>query len=38
MADLDALQVGDPFHQHGLAIDELLPWKVLQGREGLDRI
>lgn len=37
-ADLDALRDGDPFWQHGLANYELLPWKVLQGREGLDRI
>jgi len=38
LADLDALQAGDPFHQQGLANYELLPWKVMQGKEGLDRI
>ncbi|MBK9796515.1 MAG: hypothetical protein IPP58_08440 [Holophagaceae bacterium] len=38
LADLDALMAGDPFHQQGLANYELLPWKVLQGKEGLDRI
>jgi len=38
LADLDALMAGDPFHQHGLANYELLPWKVMQGKEGLDRI
>jgi uncharacterized protein YciI len=38
LADLDALRDGDPFYQHGLANYELLPWKVMQGKEGLDRI
>jgi uncharacterized protein YciI len=38
LPELDALMAGDPFHQHGLANYELLPWKVLQGREGLDKI
>ncbi len=38
LKDLDALMAGDPFHQHGLANYELLPWKVMQGREGFDRI
>ncbi|WP_291271016.1 YciI family protein [Geothrix sp.] len=38
LADLDALRDGDPFHQHGLANYELLPWKVMQGKEGFDRI
>jgi len=38
LADLDAIMAGDPFHQQGLANYELLPWKVLQGKEGLDRI
>jgi uncharacterized protein YciI len=38
LADLDALRDGDPFYQRGLANYELLPWKVMQGKEGLDRI
>ena len=38
LADLDALMAGDPFHQHGLANYELLPWKVMQGKEGLDKM
>ncbi len=38
LAELDALRDGDPFYQHGLANYELLPWKVMQGKEGLDRI
>ena len=38
LAELDALMAGDPFHQHGLANYELLPWKVMHGKEGLDRI
>lgn len=38
LADLDALRDGDPFFQHGLANYELLPWNVMQGKEGLDRI
>jgi uncharacterized protein YciI len=38
LQDLDALMAGDPFHQHGLANYELLPWKVMQGKEGLDKI
>jgi uncharacterized protein YciI len=38
LAELDALRDGDPFHQQGLANYELLPWKVMQGKEGLDRI
>ncbi|HJW08269.1 MAG TPA: YciI family protein [Holophagaceae bacterium] len=38
LADLDALRDNDPFFQHGLANYELLPWNVMQGREGLDRI
>ena len=38
LADLDTLRDGDPFYQHGLANYELLPWKVMQGKEGLDRI
>lgn len=38
LADLDRLRDGDPFHQHGLANYELLPWKVMHGREGLDAI
>jgi uncharacterized protein YciI len=38
LAELDALMAGDPFHQQGLANYELLPWKVMQGREGLDKI
>ena len=38
VADLDALRDGDPFCKAGLANYELLPWKVLQGKEGLDRI
>ncbi|MBI1753140.1 MAG: hypothetical protein HY014_13600 [Acidobacteria bacterium] len=38
LADLDALRDGDPFYQHGLANYELLPWKVMQGKTGLDAI
>lgn len=38
LAALDALRDGDPFYQHGLANYELLPWKVMHGREALDRI
>ncbi|WLT30318.1 YciI family protein [Geothrix sp. PMB-07] len=38
LADLDALRDGDPFYQHGLANYELLPWKVMQGKDGLDAI
>jgi uncharacterized protein YciI len=38
LPELDALRDGDPYHQHGLANYELLPWKVMHGKEGLDRI
>jgi len=38
LADLDALRDGDPFYQHGLANYELLPWKVMQGKDGLDKL
>jgi uncharacterized protein YciI len=38
LADLDALRDGDPFYKHGLANYELLPWNVMQGKDGLDRI
>jgi len=38
LADLDALRDGDPFHKAGLANYELLPWKVMAGREAFDRI
>jgi len=38
LAELDALRDGDPFHQHGLANYVLLPWMVLLGGDGLDRI
>jgi uncharacterized protein YciI len=38
LPELDAIMAGDPFHQHGLANYELLPWKVMQGKEGLDKI
>ncbi|HLP31492.1 MAG: hypothetical protein H6P99_389 [Holophagaceae bacterium] len=38
LADLDTLRDNDPFCQHGLANYELLPWNVMQGKEGLDRI
>jgi uncharacterized protein YciI len=38
LADLDALRDGDPFHQYGLANYELLPWKVMHGKEGLDKL
>ena len=38
LVELDALRDGDPFCQHGLANSELLPWTVMQGKEGLDRI
>ena len=38
LAQLDALRDGDPFYQHGLANYELLPWKVMQGKDGLDRL
>jgi len=38
LADLDVLRDGDPFHQHGLANYELLPWKVMQGKDALDHI
>jgi uncharacterized protein YciI len=38
LTDLEALKAGDPFHQHGLANYELIPWKVMQGRDGLDRM
>lgn len=38
LQELDTLMAGDPFHQYGLANYELLPWKVMQGREGLDKI
>jgi len=38
LAELDALRDGDPFYQHGLANYELLPWKVMTGREGLDSL
>ncbi|WP_306591724.1 YciI family protein [Geothrix sp. 21YS21S-4] len=38
LADLDALRNGDPFYQQGLANYDLLPWNVMQGKEGLDRI
>ena len=38
LAELDAIRDGDPFCQQGLANYELLPWKVMQGREGLDRL
>jgi len=38
LADLDKLRDGDPFHQHGLANYELLPWKVMQGKDGFDKM
>jgi uncharacterized protein YciI len=38
LSELDALRDGDPFYQHGLANYELLPWKVMHGREALDLI
>jgi len=38
LAELDAIRDGDPFCQQGLANYELLPWKVMLGREGLDRL
>jgi uncharacterized protein YciI len=38
LPELDAIMAGDPFHQHGLANYELLPWKVMQGKEGFDKI
>ena len=38
LADLDALRDGDPFHQHGLANYELIPWKVMQGREDFNQL
>lgn len=38
LADLDALRDGDPFHKAGLANYELLPWKVLAGKDALDKI
>ena len=38
LAELDAIRDGDPFCQQGLANYDLLPWKVMQGREGLDRL
>lgn len=38
LAELDALRDGDPFYQHGLANYELLPWKVMHGKEGFDQL
>ena len=38
LADLDKLRDGDPFHQAGLANYELLPWKVMQGKDGFDKM
>ena len=38
LADLDAIRDGDPFCQHGLANYELLPWKVMQGKDGFDKM
>lgn len=38
LADLDALQAGDPFFKAGLANYEHLVWKVGTGKEDLDRI
>ena len=38
LAELDAIRDGDPFCQQGLANYERLPWTVMQGREGLDRL
>jgi uncharacterized protein YciI len=38
LQELDALMAGDPFHQHGLANYELLPWKVMQGKDAFDKI
>jgi len=38
LADLDALQAGDPFFKAGLANYEPLVWKVGTGKEDLDRI
>lgn len=36
--DLDTLRDGDPFHKAGLANYELLPWKVVAGKEAFDQI
>ncbi|WP_243382973.1 YciI family protein [Geothrix alkalitolerans] len=38
LADLDTLRDGDPFHKAGLANYELLPWKVMAGKESFDQI
>ena len=38
LADLDVLRDGDPFHKAGLTNYELLPWKVLAGKEALDSL
>jgi uncharacterized protein YciI len=38
LADLDALRDGDPFYRNGLANYELLPWKVMQGKDAFDRM
>ena len=38
LADLDALRDGDPFFKAGLANYELLPWKVMAGKDGFDQM
>lgn len=35
-AALDAVRDGDPFWKNGVAIDELLQWNPVTGRDGLD--
>ncbi|MDH4064641.1 MAG: YciI family protein [Acidobacteriota bacterium] len=37
-AALDAIRDGDPFYQQGVAQYEMLPWKLVIGKEDLDRI
>jgi len=35
---LDAIRDGDPFTQAGVAQYELLPWSIVLGKEGLDKL
>lgn len=37
-AALDEIRDGDPFYQQGVAQYEMLPWNVVIGKEGLDRL
>jgi uncharacterized protein YciI len=37
-AALDEIRDGDPFYTAGIAQYELLPWKVVIGKEDLDKI